>query len=68
MLDALRAGCALCSELALGDGVTAAAAQHLLTEVLPPGVWGGGGDLCGEGAVDVERGGCDFEGQPSSLF
>lgn len=35
--DMLRLVCSLCSELALGDDVTAAAAQHLLTRVLPAG-------------------------------
>ena len=60
MLDALRAGCALCSELALGDGVTAAAAQHLLTEVLPPGGGGGGGGFCGEWGSRCGTGGLRF--------
>ena len=36
-LDALKLACALCSELALGDDITAASAHHMLTEVLPAG-------------------------------
>ena len=50
-LDALRLTCALCSELALGDQVTAAAAFHLLTDVLPAGRDGGPAILSGDGLI-----------------